>query len=297
MRYFRNRFVARIFLTSFVGVHVPLLCGGAYVLMQAQAIDWRLLTIMTAATLAGTIGTILFLRRELRPVVDITRSLHEFAEKRVRRPIAHRSFDEIGQLADAAQWAIDTVDCLLRKLEHEARTDYLTGLPNRRAFLREVSDRNPAMLALIDIDHFKSINDTFGHDMGDETLCEVADILTECFAPADIISRWGGEEFIVFFDSATMDAAREALETARQAVAATEIIEDTTVTFSAGLVAMTGDIDADVAVADKLLYQAKSEGRDRIMTPDEAIAANAGELRRLAGASELQVSRSRMGST
>lgn len=278
MRIFRNRFVARVFLTSFIGVHIPLLCAGGYVLTRSTGVDWTLLAVLTAATLVGTLGTIFLLHRELKPVVSITRSLQQFAETRVRRPIAHRSDDEIGELAAAAEWAIETVDGLLRKLEEEARTDTLTGLPNRRAFIDMIAGKPLASLALIDIDSFKSVNDSYGHEIGDLALCNFSRVMLSELGPADILARWGGEEFILYLGEDDPEDALAALEDARKAVADATIIPDRRITFSAGIVAMTGDIDTDAASADALLYAAKKAGRNRIATPGDAIERRPVEL-------------------
>mgnify|MGYP000094322313 CR=1 FL=1 len=278
LRIFRNRFVARVFLTSFIGVHVPLLCAGGYVLTRSTGIDWTLLAVLTAATVAGTLGTILLLHRELKPVISITRSLQQFAETRVRRPIAHRSNDEIGELAAAAEWAIETVDGLLRKLEEEARTDSLTGLPNRRAFIDMIAQKPLASLALIDIDSFKSVNDSYGHEVGDLALCNFSRILVSELGPSDVLARWGGEEFILYLGEDDPEDARAVLDDARKAVADAAIIPGRRITFSAGIVAMSGSIDADAASADALLYSAKKAGRNRIATPGDAIGEHSAEL-------------------
>lgn len=279
MRIFRNRFVARVFLTSFIGVHVPLLLTAGYALTRSTGIDWPLLAVLTGATVAGTLGTILLLHRELKPVMRITRSLQQFAETRVRQPVAHRSDDEIGELAAAAEWAIETVDGLLRKLEEEARTDQLTGLPNRRAFIGMIAEKPLANLALIDIDSFKSVNDAYGHEIGDLALCNFSKVMLAELGPSDVLARWGGEEFILYLGEDNPDAARAVLDNARKAVAGAAIIPDRPVTFSAGLVPMSGNIDADAASADALLYSAKKAGRNRIATPEDAIERQSGELR------------------
>ena len=278
MRIFKNRFVARVFLTSFIGVHVPLLCAGGYVLTRSSGIDWMLLTVLTSATVAGTLGTIFFMHLELKPVISITRSLQQFAETRIRRPIEHRSDDEIGELAAAAEWAIETVDSLLRKLEEEARTDSLTSLPNRRAFIDMIAQKPLASLALIDLDSFKSVNDTYGHEIGDLALRNFSQILLSELGPSDVLARWGGEEFILYLCERDQENARAVLEEARKAIAEAEIIPQQQITFSAGIVAMSGDIDTDAASADALLYAAKKAGRNRIAIPRDTIEQRPDEL-------------------
>lgn len=267
MQFFRKRFVARIFLTSFLGVHVPLLVAGGYVLSMSQDVDWTLLTVLTAVTVLGTAATILLLYRELKPVMAITRSLREYAETRVRQPVTHQSDDEIGELAGAADWAMETVDSLVHRLEKEARTDALTGLPNRRAFLEIIKGKPLASLALIDIDRFKAINDTLGHDAGDDALRGFARGMAYHLGPNDVLARWGGEEFILYLQEPDLDRALVTLEDLRKAIASESLIAQHRVTFSGGLVAMSGSIDIDTSAADALLYEAKRSGRNRVMTP------------------------------
>ena len=104
----------------------------------------------------------------------------------------------------------------LARLEELARTDFLTGLLNRRAFMelanREVANsirhQHPLSLMLFDIDHFKRINDRYGHDTGDRVLTEVAKAVSKTCRESDLICRWGGEEFVVLLQSATPDEAK-----------------------------------------------------------------------------------------
>ena len=104
----------------------------------------------------------------------------------------------------------------LARLEELARTDFLTGLLNRREFMelanREVANsirrQHPLSLMLFDIDHFKRINDRYGHDTGDRVLTEVAKAVSKTCRESDLICRWGGEEFVVLLQSATPDEAK-----------------------------------------------------------------------------------------
>ena len=162
-----------------------------------------------------------------------------------------------------------------RKFHRLAMTDPLTGLANRRATLAKAKEalrglgqaKPRASIALIDLDHFKSCNDRFGHNAGDLVLSEFARIMAGCVRPDDIVGRWGGEEFIAVFPATNAQEAANIVDRIR-AFAARErfaFSPDYRLEFSAGI-AMLDDmdeVDACITLADKRLYAAKEQGRDR----------------------------------
>ena len=161
--------------------------------------------------------------------------------------------------------------------ERLSRTDPLTGLLNRRAFTEAVATLPaPYVIAVIDIDRFKSINDTHGHGAGDMVLVEVAAELRLAFGSEPMLARLGGEEFGVDRGRdaalAMLDHARGLLENRVFKVAGQEI----SVTFSAGLSRSGGEQGYSLLLtdADKALYLAKAAGRNRIVHADEIAAIN-----------------------
>lgn len=168
-------------------------------------------------------------------------------------------------------------DNLRRRLEVAAWTDYLTGLPNRRklarageARFRETkTGRSGFAVGVIDIDHFKAVNDTYGHDVGDRVLVQVAGLLREHSRKSDLVTRSGGEEFTVLLKVEDHDAAADAIERMRLAVAQSRFAVGTTripVTISAGVATYlpTDGIFEDLfRRADQALYAAKAAGRNR----------------------------------
>ncbi|HEV7488749.1 MAG TPA: tetratricopeptide repeat-containing diguanylate cyclase [Thermoanaerobaculia bacterium] len=163
-----------------------------------------------------------------------------------------------------------------RRMRAMAMTDELTRLPNRRhilaaaeiAFDAAKRDGRPAAVIVLDIDHFKRINDTFGHAAGDAVLQSVARTCRVALRPADLIGRIGGEEFLVVLHSATRSQAHEIAERLRTAVERidlTSIASALHVTISLG-VWLAGDYAASAAIAaaDLLLYRAKESGRNRV---------------------------------
>ncbi|HEY5764166.1 MAG TPA: diguanylate cyclase [Rhodocyclaceae bacterium] len=175
-----------------------------------------------------------------------------------------------------------------RKLELLATTDELTGLANRRRFV-EIAERDlrraaregtPATLIMMDLDHFKTVNDRFGHAMGDRVLKGVTDACAAQLRAVDVFGRLGGEEFAVLLANIEPERALEVAERMRVAAAEREIRDgqrSVAVTVSLGLAhAGFGEtLDSLLARADAALYGAKESGRDRIVVADPAGAETA----------------------
>lgn len=164
----------------------------------------------------------------------------------------------------------------LRELERaSARTDALTSLGNRRA-LEDIAphalaraDRDetrPVSIALFDLDHFKRINDTFGHEVGDVVLREVARALRSIARAGDVLVRWGGEELLALLPDCDHEGARQFATRACRAVEKLEIPHAGKVTTSAGVAvrAPREELSAVIARADAQLYRAKHNGRNRV---------------------------------
>ena len=179
-----------------------------------------------------------------------------------------------------------------RELEHIAFHDPLTGLYSRhmlRQFIeREISHvlRNgqPLSLAILDIDHFKDVNDQFGHDVGDQVLKQLAELFKKSCRSTDLAARYGGEEFIAVLPNTSQNASLIWAERMRERVEASlHRPDDKTVTISIGVATLLVATDAsnETSVqaasdrlfkkADEALYEAKNNGRNRVMTSQIAI--------------------------
>jgi two-component system, cell cycle response regulator len=174
--------------------------------------------------------------------------------------------------------------------EEAALTDHLTGLANRRRFERQLEREvtrtlrytRPFCLLLLDIDYFKRVNDTFGHEAGDEAIRRIAKILQAGTRGIDTAARIGGEEFALLLTETELSGGLEVAERLRLAIKAEEIPTVGRVTASFGLAEFPLCAATDrelLAVADTAMYEAKRQGRDRIISvmPDSA-AANSSQV-------------------
>lgn len=168
----------------------------------------------------------------------------------------------------------------IAKLDYMSSHDPLTELLNRRSFGTQVAERmkiiaegkKTAALILMDIDHFKHVNDKFGHPIGDIAIKEVSNILTEHIRTDDLITRWGGEEFLIFLSQASIDEAYELAENIRLAIQNKIVLDDESqikITASFGISLLEGNysdsFDTSYKAADAALYKAKSQGRNKVM--------------------------------
>jgi len=169
---------------------------------------------------------------------------------------------------------IATIDRLRADLAEQALRDALTGLHNRRHLMNalaaaEREHTGPLSVALVDVDHFKQINDRYGHAAGDRVLVAVGQLLASGAGPSDVLVRYGGEEFVLLLPGVTGDAAHQRVDGLRRRVGAAplEIAGRTVaVSFSAGIASGVDPVDGDALLeaADHALYAAKRNGRDRV---------------------------------
>jgi len=168
---------------------------------------------------------------------------------------------------------------LVSALDRLSREDALTGLFNRRHiddFLKQEKGRvdrygGTLSVALLDLDHFKQINDRYSHQVGDEVLCQAARILEDTARESDVVARFGGEEFLVVLPNTDLAGAEAVVARLCQAVAEfdwDQIQKGIRMTASGGVaeLAADGNLDTMLSLADKRLYQAKEAGRNRVIS-------------------------------
>jgi len=162
--------------------------------------------------------------------------------------------------------------------ESRALTDVLTGLANKRSIedtLKRMSAQagrtlSPLAAVMLDLDHFKQINDLFGHDRGDDVLAAVGSTITQTLRDSDVAGRYGGEEFLLLLPDINREGALEAAERLRAAIGALRVPgENRNVTASLGVAVLPDDAGDGAQLqrrADRALYAAKKSGRNRVET-------------------------------
>ena len=161
-------------------------------------------------------------------------------------------------------------------MEYIAVTDPLTGLNNRgkldqalsRALRRAKYEKLGCCVILLDIDHFKRVNDDFGHQTGDRILIELAQLLRSNLRATDIVGRWGGEEFLIVLPATDRQQGKMLAEKIRNTVATFVFVNDIHITISSGVACYQTDDSEQTLMrrADQALYAAKAQGRNRTIT-------------------------------
>jgi len=200
-----------------------------------------------------------------------------------------RTLNETHDFANMVRQSGQRLSQELKHVRVLSLTDELTELPNRRAFMQRLDEElqrarrynSSFCVAMLDLDHFKRVNDTYGHAAGDEILRKYANNILPVLRRSDMVARYGGEEFAIIFPNTSLEEAEQALEKVRIRA------EKTTITygdeklrapgFSAGLVLCDSNETADTLIkhADQLLYAAKEKGRNRVET--QASSSNVGK--------------------
>ena len=186
--------------------------------------------------------------------------------------IERRVVSMLGQFSSHVALALRNAG-LLEQVQHLAETDPLTGVANRRLFeftlsreLHRANRNNDCVtLVMVDVDHFKDFNDTFGHQAGDRALQAVADALLEACREFDTVARYGGEEFAVILPGCSTKQSAAAAERLREAVAKVKV--QTSITASAGVSTFPNNAKSAsmlIRGADEALYQSKEAGRNRV---------------------------------
>ncbi|MER1966383.1 sensor domain-containing diguanylate cyclase [Castellaniella sp. GW247-6E4] len=189
---------------------------------------------------------------------------------------------EAAQLKRAMLAGIGLLQLRMGRLRRDAQTDPMTGLLNRRGLELEVETwlalGREFSVVVIDIDHFKQVNDRYGHDVGDQVIVGVARLMRQQLREGDVACRLGGEEFLMLFPGLAAEDALKGADRLREAIAAADLGLPGRVTISGGVAAWPRDNEDFVQVlkaADRALYLAKASGRNRVM---EAGAESVGRV-------------------
>ncbi|HXZ97199.1 MAG TPA: diguanylate cyclase [Burkholderiales bacterium] len=204
----RTSYLLKFMLVVFIGAYLPLIALVIYLVLSQPRGLANALPILIAVLLVivvGTVITILFLGGLLKPVRQTSDSLKKYLSERSLPSLPTDYADEAGQLMADAQYVISRLDNTLRELENISLTDHLTGMYNRRAgehrlseeIARAERENKRFLLAFIDLNFLKQINDQHGHDAGDACLIHFASLLADSVRKGDWCARWGGDEFVL----------------------------------------------------------------------------------------------------
>src|SRR5215218_4937248 len=276
---FPKSYSGKIMLVVFAGTHLPLVVLVLYLFLASPGSLGTHLGVLAAlliATLLGFVATLFALRALLAPVRLASSSLEAYLDER-RTPALPIGFsDEAGKLMADVQRALDHLNATIRSLEGLSGTDHLTGLPNRREGEERLAEdlarakRGGAILtvAMVDVNRFKAINDTHGHQAGDVCIRHVARVIRRSVREGDWLARWGGDEFVLSLWDASVFASPEAVlvrisRGLKESPVRLPLGEELVLSISVGARRYGGedDIRELLAKADAAMYEAKREGR------------------------------------
>lgn len=240
------------------------------------------LVLVLGLTIAAIVGWAL-LNSTVIPIQKLHRVVQQFGRGQLDKRVEIHGGDEVGKLASAFNDMASQVQIITETLTNESTHDALTGVLNRREFERQfqkiiqhsIRHNRPLTVAMMDLDHFKQINDTFGHQVGDEYLKVLCKVIETNLRPGDIFARYGGEEFVAILPESDSLGARRVAERMRLLAAGAGLKRNgqlVSTTISIGLSSFPADgatLSDLMAAADRALYGAKAAGRDRVESAQE----------------------------
>ncbi|QRM57204.1 GGDEF domain-containing protein [Sinorhizobium sp. BG8] len=273
----RSSLTLKLFFASFVSTHLPLAVALIYFAYNQHLEPTTTIVLLLVATVAGTALCLGSLWSLLHPLRQLRVAILRFRKSKVACDMRSERRDEIGLVTNAFSSLTSDLSRTIEKLERQATFDVVTGLRNRRwlvdnaaAALARARREGTGIAAIVmDIDHFKSINDRFGHDMGDKALSAVGAVVLSSVRPYDLAARIGGEEFAILLPGCDEVSAAEIANRMRAQLTRLSVLPNgVPLTASFGVCEAASDAD-DLATmlkhADKNLYLAKSGGRNRVV--------------------------------
>lgn len=272
-------YVWKLLLICFLGMHIPLvaLCVWAFTLTSGPVPILPLIVVLSA-TLVGTAVTLWALQRMLRPISSAAKALEAYANDHQMPGLPTGYSDAAGRLMSSVQRTVLVLDQRIDEISRIAMTDSLTGARNRRwmmdvgvpAFEQSLQAGEMMSLLVIDLDEFKTINDVWGHGVGDQVLLAVADGIRSAIRDKDSVVRTGGDEFCVFLpntDSITVAQIGERVRVQTHEAAKSVPITHA-VTISVGAATSTRNDASFTPIyrrADQHLYAVKHNGRNAVI--------------------------------
>ena len=275
----RGSLVAKVFTICFLAIHLPLVSLVLYIGLGRPSDPLPILAVALVATLMGTALSYLAVHNLVSPIDRLVNAVDRYQKDGIEPFVEVKGNDGVKRLADKVLSLVRAQEKSLTALKRQANSDPLTGLGNRRWLQNAVSiEINRAArrqqwvwVIVFDLDHFKLINDRFGHAGGDEVLMIVAEVTQRQLRPYDLIARIGGEEFCVVSTDNSADFGRKAAERIRTGLEDWKpqlAGEEVTLTASFGV--HRGDPALQtfaemLRAADDCLYRAKANGRNQVV--------------------------------
>ncbi|HEV7318469.1 MAG TPA: GGDEF domain-containing protein [Ensifer sp.] len=267
----------KLFFASFISTHLPLVVALAYYVQNQHLDPKTTIVLLLAATVAGTALCLGTLWQLLHPLKQLRIAILQYRNAQIASALRSTRRDEIGLITNAFSALTEELSRTISKLEHQATSDPMTGLRNRRwlidnasAALARAKREGTGLSAIVmDLDHFKAINDRFGHDAGDRALTAAGAVVLSCIRPYDLAARIGGEEFAILLPGCDQACATEIANRIRSQLAGISILPSgAQLTASFGVYEAEPETDSLSKIlkhADTNLYQAKRAGRNRVI--------------------------------
>jgi len=275
----KGSLVAKVFIICFLAIHLPLISLMLYLGLGRPPDPLPILGVALVATVMGAGLSYLAVHQLVSPIDRLIKAVDRYQDEGIEPFVDVRGTDGVKRLADKVLSLVRSQEKSLSILRRQANSDVLTGLGNRRWLQNAVSiEINRAArrsqwvwVIAFDLDHFKDINDRYGHAAGDEVLMIVAEVTQRQLRPYDLIARIGGEEFCVVSTDTSPDSGFRAAERIRSAIEAWKPrLAGEAITITASFGVHRGDpalqsFPEMLRAADASLYDAKAKGRNQVV--------------------------------
>jgi diguanylate cyclase (GGDEF)-like protein len=255
----QKSYALKVMVIAFLGCLVPLFTLIVYLLLNfsiSLSDKVTLLLVVLLATLVWTTATLFLLYLLLEPITLTSTALYQYLNKEQKPKLPTGFEDVVGNLMTYVQYTIEKLDLLNRSLNFSATIDPLTGIPNRRAgeerlrqdVARARRDENQMLVALIDIDEFKNINEKYGHHLGDVCLTQIVECLSKNIREGDWLARWDGDKFLLVLWNFNHTTPTVVLKRIQQQSVKTHIGEILQISLSIGACEYKGNTDLDIEI-------------------------------------------------